>query len=401
MNGTPFLPYGRQCIEEDDIAAVATVLRGEYLTTGPTIEAFETALAKKVGARHAIVCSNGTTALYMAGRALNLQPGDSVIVPSVTFLATASAPHLCGAEIIFADVDPDTGLMRPEDLQNALHRAKGPVKALFNVHLTGQCDDLETIADVARASGLKIVDDACHAIGTQYTAHDGRNHSIGDQSFCDMTVFSFHPVKTITTGEGGAVVTNDDTLFRRLARARNHGMTRDPEEFVQPADALDASGLPNPWYYELTEPGFNFRATDFQCALGLSQLSKLDRFIKRRAEIAALYDRLLVPLAPKLKPLHGHAACQPARHLYVVLTDYAATGTDRAGFMMRLKQKGIGSQVHYFPVHRQPYFAKRYGPLSLPGADAYYTRALSLPFYPALSNDDISRVVEALDHSLN
>lgn len=400
MSGKSFLPYGRQCIEEDDIAAVAAVLRGDYLTTGPAIEAFETALAQKVGAKHAVVCSNGTTALYMAGRALGLQPGDTVIVPSVTFLATASAPHLCGAEIIFADVDPDTGLMRPTDLQNALKRANGPVKALFNVHLTGQCEDLEAIACIARAAGLKIVDDACHAIGTRYTAHDGRDHSIGDQSFCDMTVYSFHPVKTITMGEGGAVVTNDDALARRLVLARNHGMTRDPKEFVQPSDAFDITGLPNPWYYELMEPGFNFRATDFQCALGLSQLQKLDRFIKRRKEIAALYDQLLSPLAPKLKPLSGHVACQPARHLYVTLIDYAATGTDRAGFMMRLREKGIGSQVHYFPVHRQPYFVQRYGAQSLPGADAYYARALSLPFYPALDNNGIQRTVEVLGQSL-
>lgn len=401
MSGQSFLPYGRQSIEEDDIAAVAAVLRGDYLTTGPAIEAFETALAQKVGAKYAVVCSNGTTALYMAGRALGLQPGDTVIVPSVTFLATASAPHLCGAEIIFADVDPDTGLMRPADLQNALKRAKGPVKALFNVHLTGQCEDIETIASIARAAGLKIVDDACHAIGTRYTAHDGTDHSVGDQSFCDMTVYSFHPVKTITMGEGGAVVTNDDALARRLVLARNHGMTRDPEEFVQPADALDISGRPNPWYYELIEPGFNFRATDFQCALGLSQLQKLDKFIRRRTEIAALYDRLLLPLAQKIKPLCGHANCHPARHLYVALIDYAAAGTDRAGFMMRLREKGIGSQVHYFPVHRQPYFAKRYGVQSLSGADMYYARALSLPFYPALNNDDIYRIVEALDQCLN
>lgn len=399
MSAAPFLPYGRQCIEEDDIAAVAAVLRGDYLTTGPAVEAFETALATTVGARHAVVCSNGTTALYMAGRALGLQPGDTVIVPTVTFLATANAPHLCGADIVFADVDPDTGLMRPQDLQDALKRAKGPVKALFNVHLTGQCDDLEAIADVAHAAGLKIVDDACHAIGTRYTARDGRRHSIGDQAFCDMTVYSFHPVKTVTTGEGGAVTTNDDALAHALYLARNHGLTRNPAEFAQPGDALAADGTPNPWYYELIAPEFNFRATDFQCALGISQLAKLDRFVNRRKELAARYDQNLAALAPKLKPLSQPPACDPARHLYVALIDFATAGCDRAAFMAKLRDKGIGSQVHYFPVHRQPYYAKRRAQ-HLPGADRYYARALSLPFYPSLTDADVDRVCTALEDLL-
>lgn len=396
MNDAPFLPYGHQTIEEDDIAAVTAVLRGNYLTTGPAVTAFEAALAAKVGARHAVVCSNGTTALYMAARALQLHPGDKVIVPAITFLATASAPHLCGAEIIFADVDPDTGLMRPKDLQNALVRAGDGVKALFNVHMTGQCGDLSAIAAIARNAGLKIVDDACHAIGTGYTAPDGTVHRIGDQSFCDMTAYSFHPVKTITMGEGGAVTTNDDELAHALMLARNHGLTREADAFVQPADALAADGTPNPWYYELISPEFNFRATDFQCALGLSQLGKLDRFIARRREIAAQYNKALVPLSPRIRPLHWYAFSHPALHLYPVLIDFPATGMDRAAFMHKLAEKGIGSQVHYFPVHRQPYYAHRYGLASLPGADSYYAHTLSLPFYPALGDGDVLRVVEAL-----
>ena len=221
----PFLPYGRQVIEEDDIQAVCEVLRGEYLTTGPAVGRFETALAKTVNAKHAIVCANGTGALYMAARALGLGPGTTIIVPSLTFLATASAPHLNGAEIVFADVDPDSGLMRPQDLAEAIGRA-GHADAVFNVHLNGQCGALEEIAELARANGLKIVDDACHALGTAYIAGNGAAALIGENTFCDLSVFSFHPVKAIAMGEGGAVTTNDPDIAAHLMRTRNHGMAR-------------------------------------------------------------------------------------------------------------------------------------------------------------------------------
>jgi UDP-4-amino-4,6-dideoxy-N-acetyl-beta-L-altrosamine transaminase len=385
----PFLPYGRQSIEDDDIAAVAAALRGDYLTTGPLVGRFEEALAKAVHAQHAVVCSNGTAALYIAARALGLGKGAKVIVPAVTFLATASAPHLAGAEIVFADVDPDNGLMRPKDLEDALARSGG-AQALFNVHLNGQCGAVEEIATIARRRGLAIVDDACHALGTEMRPGD---HPAGENAFSDLTVFSFHPVKTVTMGEGGAVTCNDAKLAAALALHRNHGMTRHPEDFVQ-ADGFDAD-VPNPWYYELVEPGFNARATDIQCALGLSQLAKLPRFAARRRALAAAYDALLAPLAPLLKPV-AHTNCLPTLHLYPVLIDFMALGLSRREVMARLKQEGIGSQVHYFPLHRQRYFAARYGKLSLPGAERYYERVLSLPFYAAMAISDVKRVSETL-----
>ena len=291
-----FLPYGRQLIEEDDIVAVVEALRGDLLTTGPFVERFETGLAAAVGAEHAVVCANGTAALHMAARALGLGPGSKVIVPAITFLATASAPHMNGAEIVFADVDPQTGLMRAEDLKAAFARA-GRADAVFNVHLNGQCGDIEAIAKVARLNGAKIVEDACHAIGTGFVAEDGSLTQIGANAFSDLTVFSFHPVKTIAMGEGGAVTTNDPEMAARLARARNHGMTRRPDDFVNVEDAFDADGTPNPWYYELVEPEFNWRANDIQCALGLSQLGKLGRFVTRRRALAAAYDAQLTPLS--------------------------------------------------------------------------------------------------------
>lgn len=393
-----FLPYGRQLIEDDDIAAVSDALRGDLLTTGPYVSRFETALARTVDARHAIVCANGTAALHMAARALNLGPGTKVIVPSITFLATASAPHLNGAEIIFADVDPETGLMRPEHLQAAFARA-GRADAVFNVHLNGQCGALEEIADIARAHGAKIVDDACHAIGTLYVAKDDTVSPIGSNRFSELSVFSFHPVKTIAMGEGGAVTANDPELARRLVLARNHGMIRDAALFTNVEDAFE-NGEPNPWYYELAEPEFNWRANDIQCALGLSQLSKLNRFVARRRAIAAHYDLALAPLAPLLRPLGRTRRSLPGWHLYVARIDFEKAGISRAKLMRALSAEGIGTQVHYFPVHRQPYYAKRYGQTHLPGADRYYESALSLPLYASMRESDADFVADALSRHL-
>ncbi len=292
-----FLPYGQQVIEEDDIAAVAEAMRGDFLTTGPTVGRFENQIAQTVGAQHAVVCASGTAALHMAARALCLGAGTTIVVPAVTFLATASAPHLNGADIVFADVDPDSGLMRPDDLRAALARA-GRADAVFNVHLNGQCGEIEEIAHIARAHGARIVDDSCHALGAGYIASDGTASSLGANRFSDMSIFSFHPVKAITMGEGGAVTTNDPDLAKRLVLARNHGVTREAASFVNADDAYDQEGAPNPWYYELVEPGFNWRANDIQCALGLSQLGKLGRFIARRRALAATYDALWAAVHP-------------------------------------------------------------------------------------------------------
>jgi UDP-4-amino-4,6-dideoxy-N-acetyl-beta-L-altrosamine transaminase len=395
----PYLPYGRQVIEADDIAAVTTALQSDFLTTGPYVRRFEEALAKAVQSEHAVVCANGTAALHMAARALKLGPCTKIIVPAVTFLATASAPHLNGADIVFADVDPETGLMRPQDLAAAIARA-GKVDAVFNVHLNGQCGALEEIAAIARAHGAKIVDDACHALGTTYVADDGRVSAIGSNAFSDLTVFSFHPVKTIAMGEGGAVTTNDPIVAKRLERARGHGMTRDAGDFENPSDAFDAEGSQNPWYYELVEPEFNWRANDIQCALGLSQLGKLGRFVARRRALAARYDLELSALAPLVKPLARTRPCLPAWHLYVARIDFEAAGISRAQLMRAIAADGIGTQVHYFPVHRQPYYAKRYDTPRLPGADRYYERAISLPLFASMTDDDVSRVVDSLARRL-
>jgi UDP-4-amino-4,6-dideoxy-N-acetyl-beta-L-altrosamine transaminase len=391
-----FLPYGRQLIEDDDVAAVTTALRADYLTTGPTVEAFERAFAERVGAAHAVACSSGTAALHLAAMALGLGPNDWLVVPSMTFLATANAARFVGAEVEFADVDADTGLLTGATLAAALDRAKAAgraVKAVSVVHLAGRIAPMRAIA--ARVRGLPVVEDACHALGTTYE-DSGSPARVGDQRHGTLATFSFHPVKTIAVGEGGMITTKDAALAARMRLARNHGMTRDPEALRERAAATSAEGKINPWYYEMHEPGYNYRLPDILCALGLSQLAKLDRFMSRRRALAALYDAALAPLAPAVRTVPPVPGCHPVLHLYVVLIDFGAIGMSREEVMAGLRARGIGTQVHYIPVHRQPYYRSRYGDITLPGADAYYRRALSLPLFPAMSDDDVIRVTQAL-----
>jgi UDP-4-amino-4,6-dideoxy-N-acetyl-beta-L-altrosamine transaminase len=388
VSGVPFIPYGRQSIDEADIAAVAAALRADLLTTGPLVATYEAAFARATGAAHAVACNSGTAALHLASLALSLGPGAAAVVPSLTFLATANAVRMTGAEVVFADVDADTGLMTSATLAAALDRAgdrSGTLRAAFPVHLNGQICDVAGLAEVARGAGLALVEDACHALGVA---------GAGATAHSDLACFSTHPVKTIATGEGGAVTTGSADLAERMRRLRNHGMVREPSEFDSADLGFDGDEA-NPWYYEMPEIGWNYRIPDILCALGLSQLDKLERFHRRRRELAAVYDRLLAPLAPALQPV-PHGPAPHGWHLYVVLIDFAALGTTRARFMRALREEGVGSQVHYIPVHRQPYYRRRYGELSLPGADAYYARCLSIPIHPSMSEADVGRVVAAL-----
>lgn len=394
MTDPAFLPYGRQCLDDDDLRAVAQVLTSDYLTTGPVSQRFDDELARVTGARHAIGCANGTAALHMAALALDLQPGQCIIVPAITFTATANAARFVGAEVEFADVDPDSGLMRPQDAEAAILRAKAKgwrPRALFPVHLAGQICAMAELEDLAASHDLAVVEDACHAIGgTQAGA------KVGACAHSQMTVFSFHPVKTIAVGEGGALTTKDDMLAERLRRLRSHGITREPAHFQRPDLAFDANGTVNPWHYEMTELGFNYRLSDIACALGLSQLAKLDRFVARRRQLVGRYDQALAEMGPFLRPTARVADCAPGWHLYVVLIDFTALALSRAETMARLKAQGIGTQVHYIPVPEQPYYLERYGRPPLPGATRYFQRCLSLPLYSNLSDDDQDRVIAAL-----
>jgi UDP-4-amino-4,6-dideoxy-N-acetyl-beta-L-altrosamine transaminase len=391
-----FLPYGRQIIEDDDIAAVTEALRADFLTTGPRVEAFEAAFAAKVGAAHAVACSNGTAALHLAMLGLEVGPGDVVIVPSITFAATANCARYQGAEVVFADVDPDSGLMTPKTLADAIGRLDGRrLRAVLPVHLSGHAAELPALKVLAEAQGAVLVEDACHAAGTRM-AFDNRPEQVGDGRHSAMACFSFHPVKTMTTGEGGMVTTNDAAMAARMAALRSHGITRNPAAFVAQELSLDSSGEANPWSYEMQALGYNYRLPDLLCALGLSQLAKLDRFTARRRALAARYQALLAPLAPLVRLQLGATYEDPALHLLVVLIDFEALGRSRKIVMEALRARGIGSQVHYIPVHRQPYYAARYGALDLPGADAWYARCLSLPLFAGMEDGDVDRVAEAL-----
>ena len=397
----PALPYGRHTIDQDDIDRVVAVLRSDRLTTGPAVGEFEAALADRVGAEHAVVCANGTAALHLAALALDIGPGDAVVVPTLTFLATANAPHLAGAEIVFADVDPETGQMRPEDLDAAIAGAKDKaLKAVFPVHLNGPACAMAEIADVARKAKLTVVEDGSHALGGWMDDGAGGVTAVGACRFSNLTTFSFHPVKAIACGEGGAVTTNDPAMAERMARLRCHGMVHDANRFASEDLASAADGAANPWYYEMPEPGLNYRLSDIHCALGTSQLGKLGHFIGRRRALVEQYDTHLAALAPLVRPIGRRAGGRPAWHLYPVLIDFDAAPIDRSALMRKLAERGIGTQVHYLPVHLQPYYRERYGALALPGAEAYYRSCLSLPLFPGMKDTDTAQVVEALAECL-
>lgn len=388
-----FLPYGRQSIDDADIAAVSGVLRGDFLTTGPAVAAFESAFASRVGAKHAIACSSGTAALHLAALALGPGPGDTIVVPSVTFLATANAARYVGASVAFADVDPDTGLMTVDTLKAAIEKTESKkVASVFPVHLNGQSCDMARIKEFCDARGISVVEDACHALGG-----DG----VGACHFSDIAIFSLHPVKAIAAGEGGVVTTNDPDLAERLQRFRNHGMVRDAACFQDPDQGLDRNGDANPWYYEMQEPGFNYRLSDIHAALAASQLEKLDRFVERRRGLAGRYDQAMRRLSPRVRPVSRVLGPPPAWHLYVVLIDFTKVGKSRRAVMQILREAGVGSQVHYYPVHRQPYYRGLYPGTELPGADAYYAQALSLPLFPAMEDADVDFVVESLEAAIS
>jgi UDP-4-amino-4,6-dideoxy-N-acetyl-beta-L-altrosamine transaminase len=396
MSLKPFIPYGRHNIDDEDIQAVINVLKSDFLTCGPQVEAFEKALAEKVGARYAIACSNGTVALHLAYLALGLQQEHSILVPTLTFAATATAAKYIGCQIHFMDINAETGLISPDTWNYSLQSTDHSLKAIVPVHIAGQVVDMETLHKDARKRNLYIVEDACHAIGSTYQDKAGKTYKVGSCAHSDLTVFSFHPVKTIAMGEGGAITTNNPEFYEKIKRLRHHGMEKNIDHMHLTEMALDQDGKLNPWYYELHEIGYNYRLSDLHCALGLSQLKKLDVFKKQRSQLVEHYHSLLQPLSSYVTPLKPAIKDDPCYHLAVVLIDFSGLNLERADVMNALRQKGIGSQVHYVPLHLQPLYQHSFRTGQFPGAFSYYTKTLSLPLYVGMTLDDVTRVVNAL-----
>ena len=379
------VPYGRQWIDNDDIADVVQTLKSDWLTTGPKVAQFEQALAEHCGVKHAIAVANGTAALHVAMLAAGVGPGDCVLTSANTFVASANCAEFVGASARFADIDPETLCVNPEALDAA---GADDLKAVVPVDFAGYPCVTKELADYIQARGARVIEDASHAIGA---SRDG--YHVGGLPWVDMTTFSFHPVKTITCGEGGAILTNDDALAGSCRRFRNHGIV----PVTTPRDGHPVSV--GPWYYEMTDVGYNYRITDFQCALGLSQLRKLDRFIARRQEIVDRYNEAFADLPRADIPILPRPdTCCPAWHLYVLQIDFPALGKTRVEVMNNLRERGVGTQVHYIPVHLQPYYRRKYGyrPGMCPNAEQYYERCLSLPLFPGMTPDDVDLVINGV-----
>jgi len=379
------IPYGRQSLDQADIDAVVAVLQSEWLTQGPTIERFEQAMAERCQADFAVAVCNATAALHIACLAAGLGPGDRLWTTPNTFLASANCGRYCGAEVDFVDIDPLTWNLDAYALKAKLEAAEdnGTLpKVLVAVAFSGQSCDMRMIAELAERYGFTLIEDASHAVGATYA---GRPVGCGD--FAAMTVFSFHPVKIITSAEGGMVLTNRRDLAERLQRLRSHGMTRDPGQMTEPSHG--------PWYYQQIELGFNYRITDLQAALGLSQLNKLNAFIERRRELAARYERLLAYLPLTLPSPQPEA--ESAWHLYVVRLQLDRINLSHRQVFEGLRAAGVGVNVHYIPLHLQPYYRDLgFAEGDFPQAERYYAEAISLPLYPLLSDEQQDYVVEQL-----
>lgn len=384
------IPYGRQHITDEDIAAVTAVLRSPYLTQGPKIGELEQAFANYIGSTYAVAVANGTAALHLCCMALGVGPGTRVITTPITFSASANCVRYCGGDVYFADVDPNTVLLDPKAVRALLESHPiGYFSGVIPVDFAGYPVDMAAFRELADEFGLWIIEDACHAPGASFTTKNGSEYHAGDGSLADLAIFSFHPVKHIAAGEGGMITTNNESLYKHLLRFRTHGITNKPAEFTMPyADEPERGG----WYMEMQELGYNYRLTDIQAALALSQLNRVDAMLDRRRELAARYDSAFSEAAAAGLPVQiivPPAGVGHAYHLYVIQTP------NRKELYDFLRTKNILAQVHYIPVHLMPYYRQLgWKPGDFPNAETYYAHGLSLPLFPTLTNDEQDYVIE-------
>ncbi|MDG1500320.1 MAG: UDP-4-amino-4,6-dideoxy-N-acetyl-beta-L-altrosamine transaminase [Planctomycetota bacterium] len=383
------IPYGRQDIRQEDVEAVVEILRSDFLTQGPTVPAFEEAFVERVGASHGVATNSATSSLHLACLALGAGPGDVVWTTPTTFVASANCARYCGAEVDFVDIDLQTWNMSVAALREKLEQAERDgrlPKIVIPVHLCGQPCEMESIGELAQQYGFKVIEDASHAIGARY-----QGEPVGNCRYSDIAVFSFHPVKIITTGEGGLATTRDPEAAKRMRLLRSHGVTRDPEQMV--GESL------GPWYYEQVALGFNYRMTDMQAALGLSQLQRLDEVVTRRHELARAYDEALAGLPLQLP--FNHPDTYSALHLYPVRLRLDRIRRTHREVFEELRSGGVGVNLHYIPVHTQPYYRDLgFSVGQFPEAERYHAEAISLPMFPTLSNEQQQEVVRVLREAL-
>jgi perosamine synthetase len=396
------LPYGRQWIDEDDIQAVVDQLRGDWLTQGPTVAKFEAALCELTGSKYAVAVASGTAALHLAALASNVAPGSTGLTSDVTFVASANGMRYAGARPVLVDVDPSTALVNIDRLAERAQQLADrgtPPKMIVPVDMAGSVADLVSVRSIADRYNAVVVEDAAHSLGATYEVN-GAVFRAASCAHTHMAILSFHPVKHLTTGEGGAITTNDTALFERLCELRTHGITRDPNKLTR---------SDGPWYYEQVELGYHYRITDMQCALGIAQTARFPQFLARRREIAARYDRAFCEsgLAKLVRPLSVPKGVTSAYHLYVITLvrqpgdDLESLATRRRALFLALRERNVAPQVHYIPVHRQPDFIRNsLADGTFDGAEQYYAGCLSLPMFPRMTDEDVDYVVEAVAESL-
>jgi UDP-4-amino-4,6-dideoxy-N-acetyl-beta-L-altrosamine transaminase len=371
-----FIPYGHQFIDKENIKEVVNVLKSDWITQGPKVREFEEALCKYTGAKYAVVVSSGTAALHIACLAAGIQQGDEVITSPITFVASANCVVYCGGKPVFADIQDDTINIDPQEIKKKISKK---TKAIIPVHFAGHPCDLEEIYSIAKDNNLIIIEDACHALGAEY-----KGYKIGSCKFSDMTVFSFHPVKSITTGEGGAVLTNNEELYEKLLMLRTHGITKDKNKLLNKNEG--------DWWYEMHYLGFNYRITDFQCALGLSQLRKLDSFIQYRRKIVEIYNKDLSEIDEIILPIE-RPYVKSSWHIYYIRLK---NSEKRREVFKKLSKQNIGVQVHYIPVYLHPYYIKTFGYKEgcCPKAESYYKSAITIPLFVGLKKSEIKYIVD-------